>query len=85
MYRHPVYSDRKLPSNETGAASYEKEGPAEPEAASIMRLDRCMGRQALHAASLTLMHPIEGSTMVFTAPLPEDMNSLRNVLAEEAT
>lgn len=85
MYRHPVYSDRELRSDGAETSSNVSAGPADLEAATIMRLDRFMGRQALHAASLTLIHPIEGSTMVFTAPLPEDMNSLRNVLAEEAT
>ncbi|OME89973.1 MULTISPECIES: RluA family pseudouridine synthase [Paenibacillus] len=86
MYRHPVYSERELRSDGTETASYGNEGSAEPEVdSSIMRVDRYMGRQALHAASLTLIHPIEGNTMVFTAPLPEDMNSLRNMLAQEAT
>ena len=83
MYRYPVYSDRELRSD--GADSDFAAGPAGLEAATIMRLDHFMGRQALHAASLTLIHPIEGSTMTFTAPLPEDMNALRNMLADEAT
>lgn len=86
MYRHPVYSDRELRSDGVEAASHVSAGPEDLEAAAtIMRLDRYMGRQALHAASLTLIHPIEGSAMTFKAPLPEDMNSLRNMLAEEAT
>ncbi|MBU5344954.1 RluA family pseudouridine synthase [Paenibacillus lautus] len=85
MYRHPVYGDRELRSDGAEADSDLAAGPADLEAATIMRLDRFMGRQALHAASLTLIHPIEGSTMTFTAPLPEDMNALRNMLADEAT
>ncbi|MGC6589325.1 RluA family pseudouridine synthase [Paenibacillus sp. Dod16] len=89
MYRHPVYGDRELRSDgaevEAEADSDLAAGPADLEAETIMRLDRYMGRQALHAASLTLIHPIEGSKMTFTAPLPEDMNALRNMLADEAT
>ncbi|WP_456288261.1 RluA family pseudouridine synthase [Paenibacillus sp. AK002] len=86
MYRHPVYSDQGLlpdspvrDEDSNGAV-----GSLDPLAATIMRLDGYMDRQALHAASLTLMHPIEGKTMVFRAPLPEDMKSLRLALAQEA-
>ncbi|WFB57340.1 RluA family pseudouridine synthase [Paenibacillus sp. BR1-192] len=86
MYRHPVYSDQELLSNapERDEDSHGAVGSLDPLAATIMRLDGYMDRQALHAASLTLMHPIEGKTMVFTAPLPEDMKSLRLALAQEA-
>lgn len=34
----------------------------------------CINRQALHSYRLTFMHPITSRKMVFTAPLPEDMN-----------
>lgn len=86
MYRHPVYSDQDLLSDapERVADSKVAVGSLDPVAATIMRLDGYMDRQALHAASLTLMHPIEEKTMVFTAPLPEDMKSLRLALAQEA-
>ncbi|MCM3259778.1 RluA family pseudouridine synthase [Paenibacillus lautus] len=86
MYRHPVYSDQDLLSNapERDEDSNGAVGSLDPLAATIMRLDGYMDRQALHAVSLTLMHPIEGKTMVFTAPLPEDMKSLRLALAQEA-
>ncbi|WP_145040494.1 RluA family pseudouridine synthase [Paenibacillus sp. Y412MC10] len=86
MYRHPVYSDQELLSNapERDEDSNGAVGSLDPLAATIMRLDGYMDRQALHAVSLTLMHPIEGKTMVFTAPLPEDMKSLRLALAQEA-
>ena len=33
-------------------------------------------RQALHSHSLQFIHPITGQKMEFTAPLPEDMNSI---------
>lgn len=86
MYRHPLYSDQELLSNapERDEDSNGAVGSLDPLAATIMRLDGYMDRQALHAVSLTLMHPIEGKTMVFTAPLPEDMKSLRLALAQEA-
>lgn len=41
-------------------------------------LDRQLGRQALHAASLTFHHPLDQRLMQITAPLPAD---LRQVLA----
>ncbi len=34
-------------------------------------------RQALHAAQLSFLHPQSGERVVFTAPLPEDMENLR--------
>lgn len=86
MYRHPVYSDQGLlpDAPERDEDTNGAVGSLNPLAATIMRLDGYMDRQALHAASLTLMHPIEGKTMVFTAPLPEDMKSLRLALAQES-
>ena len=33
-----------------------------------------IGRQALHSYQLSFTHPITGTYMTFTAPLPEDMN-----------
>jgi 23S rRNA pseudouridine1911/1915/1917 synthase len=41
----------------------------EPEAWERLRLPR----HALHAARLCLPHPLSGETVVFTAPLPEDL------------
>lgn len=40
-------------------------------------------RQALHAASLTLEHPITGRTLHVEAPLPEDFASLLRLWREE--
>ena len=42
-------------------------------------------RQALHAARLTLEHPVTGETMSFAAPLPEDMRALIAALADDAS
>jgi 23S rRNA pseudouridine1911/1915/1917 synthase len=41
---------------------------------------KLIGRQALHAQSLTFTHPRTGAKMTFDAPLPEDMESLLRVL-----
>jgi 23S rRNA pseudouridine1911/1915/1917 synthase len=41
------------------------------------------GRQALHAASLELMHPMTQEPLHFTAPLPEDMENLLQALREQ--
>ena len=37
---------------------------------------RYINRQALHSAYLRFVHPITGETMEFTAPLPEDMETI---------
>ena len=41
-----------------------------------------MTRQALHAARLTIVHPIRDEPMTFEAPLPEDMTELIALLRE---
>ena len=38
------------------------------------------GRQMLHAARLELIHPVTGSALTFTAPLPEDMRACLETL-----
>lgn len=38
-----------------------------------LRLDKVIGRQALHAYSLTFTHPVTGETMHFISDFPEDM------------
>ena len=42
----------------------------------LCRLDTLVGRQALHAASLTLTHPETGQEIRLTAPLPDDFREL---------
>jgi 23S rRNA pseudouridine1911/1915/1917 synthase len=39
----------------------------------VQKVLASIGRQALHAAKLTLPHPLSGETMTFEAPMPEDM------------
>lgn len=41
-------------------------------------------RQALHARELALAHPVSGEPLRWTAPLPEDMQALLDVLREDA-
>ncbi|AOW76384.1 MAG: 23S rRNA pseudouridine1911/1915/1917 synthase [Colwellia sp.] len=45
---------------------------------------RSFKRQALHAAMLSLFHPITGEEMTWHAPIPDDMVNLTNVLREDS-
>ena len=45
---------------------------------------RAFKRQALHACKLGLNHPISGEAMQWSVPLPDDMQQLLDVLAEDA-
>jgi 23S rRNA pseudouridine1911/1915/1917 synthase len=45
---------------------------------------RTFKRQALHAAMLSLFHPITGEEMTWHAPIPEDMVNLTNILREDS-
>jgi 23S rRNA pseudouridine1911/1915/1917 synthase len=45
---------------------------------------RCFKRQALHAAMLSLFHPITGEEMTWHAPIPDDMVQLTNILREDS-
>ena len=44
------------------------------------KLDESMSRQALHAEQLGFVHPLTGEMIVFTAPLPADMEELKQHL-----
>jgi 23S rRNA pseudouridine1911/1915/1917 synthase len=41
---------------------------------------KTLGRQALHASLLAFRHPITGERMKFTAPMPDDMEQILEVL-----
>ena len=41
---------------------------------------KAFARQALHAETLGLVHPVTKETLSFTAPLPDDMSSLLRAL-----
>ncbi len=55
---------------------------ADPEksCAPGLDLDQTMGRQALHAASLSFTHPVSGQKIKLTAPLPTDFRQLLQIL-----
>ncbi len=40
-------------------------------------------RHALHCAKLEMPHPITGEKMLFSAPLPDDMEALANIINEK--
>ncbi|MEQ8802413.1 MAG: RNA pseudouridine synthase, partial [Haliea sp.] len=59
--------------------------PRIPKGASERLIEalRRFPRQALHAESLGLIHPVTGEAMQFDCPLPPDMVELLQVLTEE--
>jgi 23S rRNA pseudouridine1911/1915/1917 synthase len=44
-----------------------------------------LGRQALHASLLAFRHPATGEKMEFTAPMPDDMEKILEVLRGKRT
>ena len=58
-----------------------------PKAASSELVEALRGfkRQALHAARLAFEHPKSGKPVECTAPVPEDMHHLLDVLAKDST
>lgn len=75
-YQHLIYNEMNIDLGTT-----EIENPIIPEN-DVVRLDQMMGRQALHASELSFVHPILLEMMTFTAPLPLDMETLRNQLIQ---
>ena len=47
----------------------------------IREIVNAFPRQALHAFLLVFEHPVSGETLRFQAPLPDDMDQLRQALA----
>jgi len=72
VFGDPVYGGRRKAVNEIGG----RRGKA---AAYLLK---SIDRQALHAWSLSLKHPIRGERMGFTAPLPEDITRVLDKLDE---
>jgi 23S rRNA pseudouridine1911/1915/1917 synthase len=71
---HPVLGD---PVYGKGFLSSSKKLPEGAQAAL-----RHLNRQALHAATLSFIHPRSGNRLHFTAPLPSDMQRLLAALRE---
>jgi 23S rRNA pseudouridine1911/1915/1917 synthase len=69
MRGHPVLGERQ----------YRFDAPAEPP--TLPRI----ARQALHAASLSFLHPSTGDRVAFTAPWPADFASLVAALRRQHT
>jgi 23S rRNA pseudouridine1911/1915/1917 synthase len=68
---HPVFGDPTYNGRHLVA------GPGTPrQKAEVERLLRCMPRQALHAKTLTFVHPSKGKTVSFDSELPEDMQEV---------
>jgi 23S rRNA pseudouridine1911/1915/1917 synthase len=57
--------------------------PPKECAAELLQLIRGFGRQALHAAMLSLEHPVTGEMMEWHAPIPDDMVKLAEFLRED--
>jgi len=72
--RHPVVGD----------PAYGGRRPAPKGLSETLREAlRAFPRQALHASDLSLAHPDSGKEMSWSAPLPDDMQSLLKLLADE--
>ncbi|HEX5508831.1 MAG TPA: RluA family pseudouridine synthase [Pseudolabrys sp.] len=70
---HPIMGDTTYSSGyKTKASRLSVDGRAALEG---------LGRQALHAYLLTIVHPLTGKTLEFRAELPEDFTRLRHELA----
>jgi 23S rRNA pseudouridine1911/1915/1917 synthase len=65
----PVYGGRAKPPKQCGE--------------ELLGLLRGFGRQALHAAMLSLEHPITGEIMQWHAPIPDDMVRLTECLRQD--
>jgi 23S rRNA pseudouridine1911/1915/1917 synthase len=61
--------------------------PRLPKHASDKFIDTLRGftRQALHAAQLSLTHPVSGEALIFKAPLPQDFVELLIQVREDTT
>jgi len=68
---HPVVGDRQYGRGVT---------PRGPQAAAL----GAFPRQALHAATLELRHPVTGARLALRSPLPADLAELLELLAEDA-
>jgi len=51
-----------------------------PRDERLAEVARKLGRQALHAATLSFEHPVTGDRLSFESPLPEDMQAARAAL-----
>jgi len=73
--RHPLVGDPVY-----GGRQHTPKGASEALIAAL----RGLGRQALHATRLGLLHPSTGEYMEWEVPLPEDMQQLIEILRTDA-
>jgi 23S rRNA pseudouridine1911/1915/1917 synthase len=72
---HPVFGDPTYNGRHLVA------GPGTPaQKAEVQRLLKLMPRQALHARTISFVHPTTGQTMAFESPLPQDMLAVLTLL-----
>ena len=74
--RLPVACDKLYGRERKIYLSELRERPREPDEEPIIE------RHALHAASLSFRHPLSREEIVFTAPLPPDIDRLRQALTQ---
>ncbi len=75
---HPVFGDPTYNGRHLIA------GPGTPaQKAEVQRLLKLMPRQALHARTISFVHPTTGQVMSFESPLPEDMRAVLEVLQNQ--
>ena len=72
--RHPILGDRQYGGKKVSGFRFQVSGKEEPFGAP---------RQMLHAHILGLTHPTTGKNMTFTAPVPQDMQSLLDTLRSD--
>jgi 23S rRNA pseudouridine1911/1915/1917 synthase len=73
---HPIVADKAY-SGRDRLTLGDLAGPTAPDAGRVL-----IDRQALHAHTLRLTHPVSGQPMEFVAPLPEDMARTLEALRE---
>ncbi len=56
-----------------------------PRDARLAEVGKQLGRQALHAATLSFEHPVTGERLAFESPLPADLQAARAALVDRAT
>lgn len=72
--RHPIVGDKTY-----GGKRPPQKDLSEPTKTALLHFNR----QALHAQTLSFIHPTTQESLTFTAPLPEDMAALLETLAAD--
>lgn len=75
--RHPLVGDPVYGLQQTEARSILKKGGYEEETIEAVL---GFGRQALHASDIAFIHPLKNEKVAFSAPWPDDMHELYNLL-----